>query len=596
MGTNEGTDTVTVKVENADSASNYKTGSRSVTNSITWNDPTVTYSGSTSFGASGGTITLSSSNISITQSGSYSSGSVASDNTNISALDFSQSASATGFTYAKTGSSPIYSATNTAENNTTTSSRTGNTITITATGNGNKSATMDVSFTQAAGAIVYDAPVVSAFTYSESVSAAGVTDLSPATLTCTRTYTWNGVSGSGDTETITSGITWAFTNSGSSSYVTNGTDFATTGKINVESRGNAIGNARNFYTSISVIATVGGVSSASKQATAGTQNGNYVVSIVPRATSGSKHFKYNNIGPGDTSASPTLTGGATYTFSSGSTKTSAPTGGTATYTRTYSLGSVQNGFKSINSSTGVLTATSYGTTIGPARTSGTVTSVLTVTYVHNSTYSAGGTVTSSQMTSTNTCTQTANSVTNLSFTVEDDRNNLTMDYGYNASPCVIATFTTNKKKNVTSEVTYNIAQNDIVELDTHICIWIDDYTTYGTREDMSIEWGFQNWNEYINEVIMNPGKYTSNKYVYTGTTHEYNGNTYYLWKYVQPSSAQECIKYLLTSTIDYQTLYQASLEYDPDDNTDCPFIVRLDEDLVPYDEGRENWLIKVEIQ
>ena len=326
MGTNEGTDKVTVKVANADSTSTYRTGYRTVTNSITWDNPTVTYSGSTSFGASGGTITLSSSNISITQSGSYTSGSAASNNTTISALDFSQSTSATGFTYEKTGSSPIYSATNTAGNNTTTSSRTGNTITITATGNGSKSGTTSVSFSQSAGAIVYDAPVVSAFTYSTSVSAAGVTDLSPATLTCTRTYTWNGVSGSGNTETITSGITWAFTNSGASSYVTNGTDFATTGKINVATRGTTVDNERSFYTSISVIATVDGVSSVSKQATAGAQNGNYVVSIVPRATSGSKHFKYNNIGPGDTSASPTLTGGATYTFSSGSTSTSAPSG------------------------------------------------------------------------------------------------------------------------------------------------------------------------------------------------------------------------------------------------------------------------------
>ena len=313
---------------------------------------------------------------------------------------------------AKTGFS-LSSNNVTVTNNESTSAREGFVVTITATGNGSKTATKDITFNQAAGAKVYGTPVVSAYTYSTSVSAAGTTDLAPASCTCKHPYTWNNVSNSGGEDTYTlssSGITWTFTNSGSISYVTSGTDFSTTGKINVASRGSTIGNAQDFYSALSVVATIGGTSSASKTATAGKQVGNYVTAVAPRASGATTHFIYADISAGATSAPVTLKGASTYTYTSGATTTSAPstTYGSATYARTYTLETVQNGFTAV-AADGTLTATNRGTETGAARTSGNVTSKLTVTFTHKSGY--GGTSVSGTLTQSTTCTQGANTLT-----------------------------------------------------------------------------------------------------------------------------------------------------------------------------------------
>ena len=373
----------------------------------------------------------------------------------------------TGFTLSTSNNGTTSAtATVTATNNTTTSEREF-TVTGSVTGLGGKTTTKTVTFIQSAGSKVYSGnPTVNTYTYSSSVSAGASTNLTP-TVECKQAYTWNNT---GDTlyETYnlsSSGVTWAFTRSGSAeSWVTAGTNFATTGKINVASRGTTIGNARNFYSWFSVVATVtsSGNSSSSKTATAGTQVGNYVTAITPRASNGTAHFTYNNITAGATSASPTLTGAATYTYSSGSTSTSAPSSGTATYTRTYSLGTVQNGFTAVNQTTGVLTATSRGTTTGAARTSGTVTSVLTVTYTHASSYSTGGTVTSSTMTSTATCTQGANALESITLTTDDADN--TIYFNGTAHLSVSASYTSGSTKDVTTSATYTTDPTGIVSI------------------------------------------------------------------------------------------------------------------------------------
>ncbi len=135
------------------------------------------------------------------------------------------------------------------------------------------------------------------------------------------------------------------------------------------------------------------------------------------------HFKYNNIAASATTATITGQGGGEYTFTSGSklkNSSGSPSfGGTATYTRSnFSLASSQNGFTAVNSSTGVLTATSRGTNIGNARTSAEVTGKLVITYTHPTAYSAGGTVTSPAYTSTATCTQNGNYVTTITVTTD----------------------------------------------------------------------------------------------------------------------------------------------------------------------------------
>jgi hypothetical protein len=98
-----------------------------------------------------------------------------------------------------------------------------------------------------------------------------------------------------------------------------------------------------------------------------TQAGNYVTAVTAKASSGyDTHFHYNNISAGATSASAQLHGiYDTFTFSSGSTSTTAPgsTYGTVSYSRTFTLASVQNGFKVVNPTNGSLTATARGTTI-----------------------------------------------------------------------------------------------------------------------------------------------------------------------------------------------------------------------------------------
>ena len=208
-------------------------------------------------------------------------------------------------------------------------------------------------------------------------------------------------------------ITWksGYESSGSVSYswsVSSGT---------VASKGTTISNASTVTINATVTATGEGSKTTSESITSGKQAGNYVTSITPKSSSNTDgtHFSYANIGAGATSASPSLTGGALYTFSSGSTKfdtsTSPSFGGSASYIRSYALASSQNGFTAVNSSTGVLTATSRGTTPGAARASANVTATLVVKYTHASTYSAGGTVTSSTKSNTQTCTQNANYLT-----------------------------------------------------------------------------------------------------------------------------------------------------------------------------------------
>ena len=316
---------------------------------------------------------------------------------------------------------------------------------------------------QSAGSMVYANPSITGFSYS-NFAASGATK-TPSTITYSQSYTWNGVSGSGGS--VTTGGTLAYATTGTlPSGFSTATNFATTGNVTWAGRGTTIGNSRDEKSNLTVTVTMNGKTSSAYTCTSCIQVGNYVTAITPKDSSGGtgSHFSYANIGPGATSASPSLTGGATYTFTSGSTAFDtygSPTfGGTATYSRTYSLGTVQNGFSAVNSSTGVLTATSMGTTVMNARTSGTVTSVLTVTYTHASSYSAGGTVTSSTKSSTATCTQNANAITNLSLTVGSS----TITYGGTTSATVTATFTSGATLNVSNDsgTTYSTNPTGIV--------------------------------------------------------------------------------------------------------------------------------------
>ena len=137
------------------------------------------------------------------------------------------------------------------------------------------------------------------------------------------------------------------------------------------------------------------------------QAGNYVSSLAGKAST----FSYGTLGAGAASISPTVNadGAWTFTFSSGATSSEAPSSvyGIFSVGVTYSLGSVQNGFTVVDTSTGTLTGTARGTEIGNARTSGIVTRKVDGVWTPAAAYNAAGTKTTSAS-KTAACTQEAN--------------------------------------------------------------------------------------------------------------------------------------------------------------------------------------------
>lgn len=263
-----------------------------------------------------------------------------------------------------------------------------NTLTITYSGK-----TISVIFKRQANAITgYGTPTGGTMSYA-TIPASGGTVSSGTiggTVSQTRTYT----SGSSDTY--------------SQATPTNGT-YGTA--ITASNLGATIKNAATVGTLIYTYTLNG------KTGTVGnivTQAGNYVTSL----TLSSGTFSYPTISAGATSATPTVNGFVgTFKFTSGGSTTTTPgsTYGELTTSITYSLSASQNGFTAVNSSSGVLTATSRGTTIGTARSSGTVTRKITCTWTPTSTY-PGNTVTGTTS-PTATCTQALNKVVSATITV-----------------------------------------------------------------------------------------------------------------------------------------------------------------------------------
>ena len=262
-----------------------------------------------------------------------------------------------------------------------------NTLTITYSGK-----TISVVFKRQANAITgYGTPTGGTISYA-TIPASGGTVSSGTiggTVSQTRTYT----SGSNDTY--------------SQATPTNGS-YGTA--ITASNLGATIKNAAVAGTLIYTYTLNG------KTGTVGntvTQAGNYVTSL----TLSSGTFSYPTISAGATSATPTVNGFVgTFKFTSGGSTTTAPgsTYGILTTSITFSLSASQNGFTAVNSSSGVLTATSRGTTIGTARTSGTVTRKITCTWTPTSAY-PGNTVTGTTS-PTATCTQALNKVVSATIT------------------------------------------------------------------------------------------------------------------------------------------------------------------------------------
>lgn len=188
-----------------------------------WSAWTVSISASTqTIGASGGTSTITTS---ASRSRTWTWNGVGTTHTDTETAIPTLSGSAGGFT--------LSGKTVTASNNTTTNSRS---ITITATSN---SVSKSITITQSAGAKVYgnwSAWTVNISADKTSIGATGGTATISTSASRTRSYTWNGVAGSGGTETGNGSPALSKVN-GDSSWanpkVTYGNNTSTSGKSTV---------------------------------------------------------------------------------------------------------------------------------------------------------------------------------------------------------------------------------------------------------------------------------------------------------------------------------------------------------------------------
>jgi hypothetical protein len=188
-----------------------------------WSAWTVSISASTqTIGASGGTSTITTS---ASRSRTWTWNGVGTTHTDTETATPTLSGSAGGFT--------LSGKTVTASNNTTTNSRS---ITITATSN---SVSKSITITQSAGAKVYSnwsSWTVNISADKTSIGATGGTATISTSASRTRSYTWNGVAGSGGTETGNGSPTLSKV-SGSGNWtspkVTYGNNTSTSGKSTV---------------------------------------------------------------------------------------------------------------------------------------------------------------------------------------------------------------------------------------------------------------------------------------------------------------------------------------------------------------------------
>ena len=262
--------------------------------------------------------------------------------------------------------------------------------------NGTKTATC----TQGDNVITYGVPTITKGAYANFAASKNTKTPSATTYSQVGTYT------SGSTDTYTTGGSIEYSMPTTTGFTLNSTS---TGSLTAAARGTTIGNPRSA--TITVKVTINGKSNTAT--ITATQAGNYVTAVTPAAIT----LSYPDIAAGATSSTPTIGGGAvTYTFSSGSTSTTAPssTYGALTSANDYKLSASQNGFTAVNKTSGVLTATSRGTTEGDARTSGTVTRTYTVTWTPTASYNSAGTKTGSK-TATDTCTQALNKIVKVTI-------------------------------------------------------------------------------------------------------------------------------------------------------------------------------------
>lgn len=190
---------------------------------------------------------------------------------------------------------------------------------------------------------------------------------------------------------------------------------------------------------------------------------------------------------------------------------------------------------------------------------------------------------------------TMNAVTLSSISVSTRDNSIRVDGSTTIN--AIAFYTNGKSKEVGSQSTITFGTSGIASANKNIALYIDDYPSDRETWAMENDYYAPDWYNWCYTYIMGvncPEDVGVNKYYYTGETISYSGNTYYLWKHVQQSYEVDLnVTYVLTSTIDYTTLYGLSQEYDPDTDN-YPIVARLNYDQTTYDNAGDQLLLKVD--
>lgn len=170
---------------------------------------------------------------------------------------------------------------------------------------------------------------------------------------------------------------------------------------------------------------------------------------------------------------------------------------------------------------------------------------------------------------------------------------------------------------VTSTIDYNVLYNNSLEANylNHWCPYIskfdgdyqgERYDAEGSHDILvavsndplvrqtlwATNKGWDTWEDYMNDYIPNimDSAHYANEYEYYGDTFEWEGEEYYIWEH------SDADYYILTDTIDYQTLYSKSIEADYA-NAICPYVAMLDADkelVYEASERQDDWLIKVD--
>ena len=310
----------------------------------------------------------------------------------------------TSATYSKvSGSGSVSGRTVTFPNNTSTNALSG---VYRATYSGK---TADVTITQAAGSKVYGNWTNTGLTIDTTTfSASGGS--AQAYVNIKRTYTWNGVAGSGGEESTSGAL-----NSPQASDSVVSFKAAVGGKtpVTVSSLGTT------FKSATTITITAASAAATNRVSATVTQAANYVTAARALKT---RTLTYPQIGAGGgtsnvqwdaypTDADIDKLWGFTWVSGADGTWSQAKLGGSNAQTgMSYKWTGASGNFTALNTSTGAVTASSKGTTVNGVTSSPAITATQTCKFTNNAAY--GGSSVSWDTTATGTCSQAANAVTN----------------------------------------------------------------------------------------------------------------------------------------------------------------------------------------